>query len=81
VYRINVAQEEKFTCPAAEKRTTGKTPIWLNSFLSLFVPSCYVSTVNPAVFTFDEINSEEDKKEMKELQANFSEEKRHSSEK
>ena len=31
------------------------TPIWLNSFLSLFVPSCYMRTLDPAILN-DDIN-------------------------
>jgi len=59
--RIEAKEPKIETKGNTEKRNTEDTPIWLNSFLSLFVPSCYMRTVDPAIFD-DDINDTDQEK-------------------
>jgi len=51
------------------------TPIWLNSFLSIMVPSCYMRTVDPAAFGTEGLSDDEKKKQRKLRKAFFKSEK------
>merc|ERR1719369_1505994 len=52
----------KITNKTELKKTNENTPVWLNSFLSIFVPSCFVHTADPAMFS-DTTGMTEDQKE------------------
>jgi len=41
----------KITNEVEQKKNNENTPVWLNSFLSIFVPSCFVHTADPAMFS------------------------------
>merc|ERR1711962_1701200 len=64
------ANQPKIEVKGAE-RDTQDTPIWLNSFLSLFVPSCYMRTVDPAIFNIDKNQSDEQKEKDRKLRKRF----------
>ena len=44
----------KITSDVRRKKTNENTPVWLNSFLSIFVPSCFVHTADPALLQDDD---------------------------
>merc|ERR1719369_2408620 len=55
----------KITSDIQKKKTNENTPVWLNSFLSIFVPSCFVHTADPALFADTEGLTEDQKDVMK----------------
>jgi len=51
----------KISSKEKQKKTNENTPVWLNSFLSIFVPSCFVHTADPAMFADTEDLTEDQK--------------------
>ena len=45
--RLESTEREKTSIPRFEKNVDG--PIWLNSFLSIFIPSCPLDLIDPAM--------------------------------
>ena len=70
-YRLNVAHEPKIVNKTREKRDPEDTPVWLNSFLSLFVPTCYMKTVDPAIFEITEDMSTQEEEKTRKLEKAF----------
>jgi len=71
VARLQAGEDKMKIKGKAEKRNAEDTPIWLNSFLSLFVPSCYMRTVDPAIFNIDNNLTDQKKEEQRELRKQF----------
>ena len=48
--RLESTEREKTSIPRFEKNVDG--PIWLNSFLSIFIPSCPLDLIDPAMLNY-----------------------------
>ena len=48
--RVESIEREKTSLPRFEKNNDA--PIWLNSFLSVFIPSCPLDLIDPAMVNF-----------------------------
>ena len=53
------------------KKNNENTPVWLNSFLSIFVPSCFVHTADPALLLETEGLTKEEKEKHDEIKQAF----------
>ena len=47
------------------------SPVWLNSFLSIFVPSCFMNTLDPAAFAVHDDMDNKEKEELAKLRDRF----------
>ena len=84
IKRIESMERGKTSLPKFEKKND--SPIWLNSFLSIFVPSCSLDLIDPALVNFysygeiefqdkrgnpEKVNGEEVKKHVTEFNKTF----------
>jgi len=61
----------KIASKEQQKKTNENTPVWLNSFLSIFVPSCFVHTADPAMFADTEDLTDKEKEDHEEVMKEF----------
>jgi hypothetical protein len=61
----------KISSSVERKKSNENTPVWLNSFLSIFVPSCFVHTADPALLGDTEGLTEDQKIEHDQVKKDF----------
>jgi len=61
----------KISSNVQRKKNNENTPVWLNSFLSIFVPSCFVHTADPALLQYTEGLTEDEKEKHEEVKKKF----------
>jgi len=61
----------KITSSVQRKKNNENTPVWLNSFLSIFVPSCFVHTADPALFSDTDGLTDKQKEDHEQVKRDF----------
>eukprot|EP00092_Neocalanus_flemingeri_P020996 GFUD01022750.1.p1 GENE.GFUD01022750.1~~GFUD01022750.1.p1 ORF type:complete len:1002 (-),score=189.68 GFUD01022750.1:50-3055(-) len=61
----------KITSEVQKKKNNENTPVWLNSFLSIFVPSCFVHIADPGLFADTSGLTDKQKEEHEQVKKQF----------